>query len=152
MKRIASFAILFVLPLTGCPKAQLQNAAQASENAAIIVQGLETAEIAAHNQGLIPDADHLFIQQQVQSLAAIGKTTDACIGSAGSTGGAVTCINTAIAQVQVIQNNGGLYLKSAQAKSEFSLAISGVETVLQSIVTVLDGQPASAKLPATPAS
>lgn len=139
MKIVRMAAVALLLPLMGCPSASLQKAAQASENAAIIVQGLETAEIAAHSQGLIPDADHLFIQQQVQTLAAIGKTTDSCIAASGANAAAVVCINTALTQVQKIQANGGLYLKSAQAKNDFSLAMSGVEGVLVSIETVLGG-------------
>lgn len=147
--KLALLTAWLALPLllTGCPSAQLQNAAQASENAAIIVQGLETAEIAAHGQGLIPDADHLFIQQQVQSLAAIGKTVDACIGGAGTTKGAVACLQTAVTQVQQIQANGGLYLKSTTAKNDFSVAMSGVEGVLTSVEIMLNGTPA-----ATPAA
>lgn len=144
MKKLALLSIFLALPLTGCPSATLQKAAQASENAAIIVQGMETAEIAAHNQGLIPDADHTFIQEQVENLAAIGKTVDACIGAAGTNAAASTCINTALTQVQAIQANGGLYLKSTEAKNDFSIAISGVEGVLNSIELILNGQPAPA--------
>jgi len=142
MKRLALLSIFLALPLTGCPSATLQKAAQASENAAIIVQGMETAEIAAHTQGLIPDADHQFIQEQVGNLASIGKTVDSCIGAAGSNQAASTCINTALTQVQQIQTNGGLYLKSTTARNDFSIAVSGVEGVLVSIETILNGQPA----------
>jgi len=144
MKRLALLTVPLALCLTGCPSATLQKAAQASENAAIIVQGMETAEIAAHTQGLIPDADHQFIQEQVSNLAAIGKTVDSCIGASGTNAAASTCINTALTQVQQIQANGGLYLKSTEAKNDFSIAISGVEGVLVSIETILNGQPAPA--------
>ena len=143
MKKLALLSIFLALPLTGCPSATLQKAAQASENAAIIVQGLQTAEIAAHNQGLIPDADHQFIEEQILNLSSIGKTVDSCIGSAGTNAAAATCINTGLTEVQAIQANGGLYLKSAQAKSMFSIAMSGVESVLVAVETVL-GQPTPA--------
>ena len=137
-------AMALALCLTGCPSATLQKAAQASQNAAIIVQGMETAEIAAHNQGLIPDGDHQFIQEQVLNLAAIGKTVDSCIGSAGNNQAASVCINTALSQVEQIQANGGLYLKSTAAKNDFSIAVSGVEGILTAVETVLTGQPAPA--------
>lgn len=125
--------------LTGCPNATLQRAAQASQNAAIIVQGLENAEIAAHSQGLIPNADHVFVQREVATLAAMGKTTDSCIAGAGSTTGAVACINTAVTQIDKINADGALYLKSTTAKQDFSIAMSGVKTVLLSIETTLTG-------------
>ena len=84
MKKYIAFAslVLVAIVLTGCPAqngSQLQQAAQASENAAIIMQGFENAEIAAYQQGLIPAADHQFIQKEVATVAALGKTTDSCI-------------------------------------------------------------------------
>lgn len=139
----AALALAPAILLIGCPAdtATLQRAAQASENAAIVVQGLETAEIAAHNQGLIPDADHQFIQKEVLTISALGKTTDSCIGGAGTTAGAVVCINTAVTQITQIEADGGLYLKSASAQQQFSIATNAVKTVLLAVETTLTGQP-----------
>lgn len=124
--------------LTGCPDATTsQKAAQASQNAAIIVQGLETAEIAAHQQGLIPDDDHKFIQTEVLALAQVGKTVDSCIRSAGAAAGTVSCISTAVNEIDQMQSEGAMQLKSTQAKQEFSIAISGVKAVLVSVQTVV---------------
>ena len=151
MKRfiLASLALALVAPvlmLTGCPKnaSTLQKAALASENAAIVVRSMETAEIAAYQQGLIPAGDHLFIQQQVVTLSALGKTTDTCIGNAGTTAGAVVCINSAVTQIDQINTNGGLYLKSAKAQELFTTAMGSIKTVLVSIETVLNGVPVAA--------
>lgn len=145
---LATIALAATLPLVGCPAntATLQKAAQASENAAIVVQELETAEIAAHQQGLIPDADHQFIQQQVLTLSSIGKTVDSCIGAAGTQAGAVVCLNTASGQIAQINANGGLYLKSTEAKQIFSIAMVGLQAALAVVQTELTGQ-----TPATPA-
>ena len=76
MKRVIALTCLMLVAivLTGCPAqngSQLQQAATASENAAIIMQGFENAEITAHTQGLIPDADHQFIQKEVATVAAL---------------------------------------------------------------------------------
>jgi hypothetical protein len=147
-KQLHSLAILgmlslCLLPLIGCPKnaSQLQQAAQASENAAIIAQGLEQSEIAAHQQGLIPDADHEFVQQEVLALASLGKTTDTCIANAGTAAGALVCINATITAVEQMQADGATHLKSAQAQQDFSIAISGVKAVLLSIQVQLGGPP-----------
>jgi hypothetical protein len=149
MKLSALFLLsaLLVLPLTGCPAnsgTQLQQAATASENAAIIVQGFENAEIAAHTQGLVSDADHQFIQQQLATVAQLGKTTDTCIADASASQGAVNCINAAVSEIQRINSSGGLYIKSTTAKADFQVAMSGVQAVLVAIETTL-GAPAPAK-------
>lgn len=155
MKRIPLFsgflpwclaASLLPLGLAGCPSAtsaQLQSAAQASDNAAVIVRGLETAEISAHQQGLIPDADHQFIQTEILALAQLGKTTDACIGTAGSAAGAVTCLQTAATTVSQIQAEGATRLKSPQAQQDFNIALTGMKTVLDSLAVVLQPAPST---------
>lgn len=150
MKKYIAFAslVLVAIVLTGCPAqngSQLQQAAQASENAAIIMQGFENAEIAAYQQGLIPAADHQFIQKEVATVAALGKTTDSCIASAATPGGAVSCINTALTEIDQINSDGGLYLKSATAKQDFTLAMTGIKTVLVSIETMLGSAPTITK-------
>ena len=149
MKRLILAGIAPVIfMLTGCPAqngSQLQQAAQASENAAIIMQGFENGEIAAYQQGLIPVADHQFIQKEVATVAALGKTTDSCIGAAGTPGGAVSCINTALNEIDQINADGGLYLKSAAAKQDFTLAMTGIKTVLVSIETMLGSAPTATK-------
>ena len=144
MKRITVLLSLSLVSagalfLTGCPAKsnQLQEAAQASENAAIIVQGFQNAEIAAHQQGLISDADHQFIQKELLTVATLGQTTDSCIAAAANSTGAVGCISTAVTEIDQINADGGLYIKSATAKQDFSIAMTGVKTVLVSIETML---------------
>lgn len=133
-----------VLTLAGCPSGTTQQkAAQASENAAIIVQGLQASEIAAHNQGLIPDADHTFIETEVLALSQVGKTVDSCIRTAGTPAGTVSCLNLAVNQVDQMQAEGALKLKSTQAKQDFSIALTGVKAVLVSIQAVVNTAPAT---------
>ena len=154
MKRPLFAALaLAVLALTGCPanQSQLQKAATASEDAVIGVQAFQQGEIAAYNQGkacvaagtqgciVISDADHLFIQQSVEGIAQLDKTTNTCIGSAGSASGAVTCANSAIARITQMQADGDLHIKSAQARQDFDLAMIGARTALSVISTILGG-------------
>lgn len=162
MKRLAVLLVLTVgaLVLTGCPSStstsQRQQAAQASQNASIIVEGFQSGEIATYNQGksclaaattdvakaacvVISDEDHQFIQKELVTLAEIGKTADSCIGNTSDSAGIVTCINTATTNVTQIYNDGGLYIKSSSAKKDFQLALIGVKTALSVISTVLGG-------------
>lgn len=161
MKRISVLAVLAMATLlSGCPSGtsttQRQQAAQASQNASIIVQGFQSGEIAMYDGGknclaaattdtakaacvVISDEDHQFIQKQLVTLATVGKTTDSCIGSTTTTAGIVACVNTAVQSVDQINNDGGLYIKSPQAKQNFQLAMVGVKTALSVISTVLGG-------------
>lgn len=139
---IMALGLLFgVLALTGCPSGAVQQAAQASANAAIALKSAQQGEIAAFKSGYIPAADHQFVEQQFLTIGELGQTTDSCIKSASNNNGAITCLNSALTQLNTINSQGGTYLKSAPAKSYFSLAVSAVESVLASIDTTLGGTP-----------
>lgn len=154
MKKIPGTILLAIAlaGLTGCPAntSQLQKAATASEQAMIVVQGFQQGEILAYNQGkacagtpgclVISDDDHLFIQQSVETIARLDKTTNSCIGSAGTPAAAVTCANTAIAAIDQLQADGSLHIKSVTAKQDFSLAMIGAKTALTVIATILGGK------------
>ena len=153
MKRILGLVAAFAVTLSmvGCPAntSQLQKAATASEQAVIVVQGFQQGEILAYNQGkacdgtpnclVISDEDHLFIQQSVKTIYTLDKTTNTCIAMAGSTAGAVTCANSAIATVSQLQADGAMRLKSPTAKQDFALAMTGAKAALQVISTILGG-------------
>jgi len=146
--------LLLVLPLTGCPanQSQLQKAATASEQAMIVVQGFQQGEILAYNQGnacvqaggqncvVISAQDHLFIQQSVESIYTLDKTTNVCIGSAGTAAAATTCANSAMDSITQLQASGDLHIKSATAKQDFDLALIGAKTALSVIATILGGK------------
>ena len=150
MKRLAILALsASILPLAGCPMTatQQQQVLKASDEAAIVVAGGQKAETAAFQQGLIPAAEHHFMEQQFASLGQIGKTVDSCVAASGSKGAMLTCLNTAITSVDAINANGGLFLKSTSAKNEYAAVMLGVRTVLASIDATLGGTP-----PAAPAT
>ena len=150
---LIAVALPLMLGLTGCPanQSQLQKAATASEQAMVVVQGFQQGEILAYNQGkacelagtpgcvVISDADHLFIQQSVETIATLDKTTNACIRSAGTSAAAVSCASTAIASIAQLQADGDLHIKSATAKQDFDLAMIGAKTALNVISTILGG-------------
>ena len=140
--------------LCGCPanQSQLQKAATASREAVTVVQGFQQGEILAYNQGktcaqsgaqgcvVISDEDHLFIQQSVSTIFELDKTTNTCIGAAGSASVAVTCANSAIVAIDQLQAQGALHIKSASAKQEFEIAMIGARTALVIISTILGGK------------
>ncbi len=146
MGKIVKSMLLFVVALcmAGCTPASIKKAAQASENASNIVKNLETAEIAAVKSGLVPVSDDVVIQQGISAVSSVGLTVDSCITNSGNTAGAVACINTAVTQIQALQQAGALHLKSQAAQSEFSIAISGVEGVLLAVDTQLGATPPAA--------
>lgn len=149
-----SATLLVAIGLTGCPanQSQLQKAATASQQAMIVVQSFQQGEIAAYNQGkqcvssgaqgciVISDADHLFIQQSVQTIAQLDKTTNTCIAAAPNTGAAVTCASSAISTISQLEADGNTHIKSAQAKQAFDIAMVGANTALQVITTILGGK------------
>lgn len=145
MSRTISLIGVAVIAFTlcGCPAStttqQREQAAKASQNISIILQGAQQAEIIAHTQGLIPDADHVFVEQQFQTIAILGETTDACILKAVDTPGTITCLNTAVTAVDQINAQGGLALKSDKAKTDFAVAMTGIRTVLATVSATLGG-------------
>jgi hypothetical protein len=145
-KRITTIAAVLALSIaglfmSGCPAnvQQRQQAAAAAQNISIIVGDFQQGEIASYNAGLIPEADHIFIQKEMVTVATLGKTADSCILVAVDTPGVVTCLNSAANSIDKINSDGGLYLKSDKAKTTFQLAMIGVKTTLTSIASVLGG-------------
>ena len=155
MKRIIciAFAGVLALGMVGCPanQGQLQKAATASEDAMIVVRGLQQGETLAYNQGkacvaagnqgcvVISDSDHLFIQQSVETIFRLDKTTNACILAAQTDAAAATCATSAIATIDQLQTDGALHLKSPTAEQDFALAMIGAKTTLGVIATLLGG-------------
>ena len=127
------------LPLIGCPAGTQQSAAKASLQVTVVMQSAQQGEIAAHNSGLIPDADHQFIQKQFITLAETDKAANLCIQQAPNKGAIISCLNVAVNTVDGINKEGGLALKSPSAQANFSLAMTSIKGILQSIEVTLGG-------------
>lgn len=128
------------LPLIGCPAGTQQSAAKASLQVTVVMQSAQQGEIAAHNSGLIPDADHQFIQKQFITLAEADKAANACISAAPNKGAVISCLNAAINTVDGINKEGGTFLKSPAAQANFTLALTSIKSILQTIEVTLGGQ------------
>jgi hypothetical protein len=141
VKRLIAVAgsFLLAIALTGCPAGTQQDAAKASLQVTVVMTAAQQVEITAHNQQLIPDSEHAFIQKQFKSLAEVDKTANTCISAAATKGAVVICINAAVDQVEQINQQGGLYLKSPTAQSDFSMAIASIKGILQTISVTLGG-------------
>jgi hypothetical protein len=127
------------LALMGCPAAQRQQVAQALQTASTVVQSFQQAEIVSHNQGVVSDDDHHFIEQQLLTVAAAGKTADSCVQTTTTVAGDIACVNTMATMVDQVNTQGGLYIKSAQAKQDFQLAMTGLKAALATINAILGG-------------
>jgi len=142
-----------LLPLCAfkaCTQDQLTQAAQASDTAAQIVNELQLTETNAYNLQLVPKEDHLFIQREILALSQLGTTTDNCIRNAGNAAGAVVCANSAIDAASQMQAEGATGLKSTSAQQQFALAITGIKSVLQSLLVTLGSPPRPAPPAPTP--
>jgi hypothetical protein len=141
-RKVAVFAsILICLSLlVACTDAQRQQAAQAAQDASIVVKNFQEGEILAYQQGAIPVDDHAFIQKSLITVSVMGKTLDGCIKTATNNAGIVTCANSAVATVDQLNTDGALYLKSDKAKSTFQLAMIGTKTSLGIIATIFGGK------------
>lgn len=138
-KRLLPLLLPMVL-LAGCPAGtNQQKIAQAAQDAQIVVQGFQQVEIVAYQAGTITVDDHQFIQQELKSVAAMGKTADSCIQTATTKAGTVQCVNAALATIDQINNDGALGIKSTDAKQKFQIAMIGVRSALSVIVTIEGG-------------
>jgi type II secretory pathway pseudopilin PulG len=153
MKRLLLWGSLsLTLVLTACPNSTQQaQIAQAALTASTVASAAQQAEITAYQQGkqcppssstclTISDADHHFIQEQFATLGTVGKTLDGCIRSSGTPAGAVACISTATSAVDQINQQGGLYIKSPQAKQDFQAAMAALKVALVAISQVIGGK------------
>jgi len=138
MKRLLFLAPL-VLCLAGCPAGTQQSAAKASLQVTVVMQSAQQGEIAAHNSGLIPDPEHQFIQKQFITLAEADKAANACISAAPNKGAVIACLQTAVNTVDGINTEGGTFLKSPAAQANFTLALTSIKSILQTIEVTLGG-------------
>lgn len=127
--------------LTGCPAGTQQDAAKASLQVTIVMNAAQRVEISAHNSRMIPDSDHQFIQKQFITLAEADKAANTCISQAANHGAVIACVNTAIATVDQINQQGGTFLKSESAKANFNMALTSIKSILQTISVTLGGTP-----------
>lgn len=127
------------LVLIGCPAQQRQQVAQALQTASTVVQSFQQAEIVSHNQGVISDDDHHFIEQQLLTIAGAGKSADTCVKTTTTVAGDIACVNTMVTMVDQVNSQGGTYIKSAQAKQDFTLAMTGLKAALQTVTAILGG-------------
>ena len=131
-------AILLAVVMAGCPSATTQQkAALAAQNASTIVVAFQKSEISSFQAGLVPAADHQFIEAQLVTVGQLGLTLDSCIRTATTSAGTVACVNTATATINQINTDGGLYIKSAGAKQDFQLAMTSLNAALAVLTTVI---------------
>jgi hypothetical protein len=133
---------MVALMLAGCPLNTTQRGqiAQALHQTSIVVMDAEQAEIIAYHQGLVPADEHILIQQQFLSVGELGKATDDCVKSAGATAAALACLKGELATLDTINAQGGLHLKSPQAKADFAAAMNSAKAVVQGIYIALGGK------------
>ena len=146
MKKLRRLGGLLALSLfigwcsIGCKPSDQQNAAKASLQVTNVLQAAQDGEIAAHNQKLLSDEDHQFIQRQFITLAEADKATNLCISQAANKGAVINCLNTAVNTVDGINKEGGTFIKNPNTQATFNLTLTSVKSILQTIIAVMGGQ------------
>lgn len=127
--------LLMVFSLA-CPQSTQHKAAEAAQNASIIVQTYQTTEIQLHSQGIISDGDHKVIERELLSVAQMGIALDSCIRAASSQNAVSNCAGTAVTTLNTIASDGRLGIHSPQAVQDFQLAMTGITSAIQIIEVV----------------
>lgn len=83
--RLASVLVLLCVSLTACASAPAskqdtaRRLALVSESYAVALQHLQAWEISQHQNGSVPDADHVVWQRRIERLALAGKAANDAI-------------------------------------------------------------------------
>lgn len=134
---------------TGCPasNSDLRNVAVAAQDASIAVKTFQLAEVEAYSvqqksignpaEWPISKQDHILVQGLLEDIANVGLTLDAGIRSAHTRADAIGCIDAALNELLRLQQQGTLHIKNQDTKAKFTIAVTGAQTALQSIRTML---------------
>jgi len=141
MKRITTICagLLLALVMAGCTPATQTKVANAVLTASTVIKSFQAAEINSHQQGLISEADHQFIQLELGNVAVAGKALDSCVASATNVQGDLVCLSTAQTAIDQIDAAGGDGINSAQAKRDFKAAMAEFKISLATIQAVIGG-------------
>ena len=130
-------AILIGGLLMGCEESAVKKAAQAADGFAISVKALQQAEMAAHVQGLIDDAEHRDLQGYFLDVASAGLELDNAIRVAQSKPKAVETLQAAIASLDRMLNQAVPHLKNPKARETMQALILSAKSFLATIAAVI---------------
>lgn len=130
-------AILISGLIVGCDQSAVKKAAQAADGFSISVKALQQAEMVAHVQGLIDDAEHRDLEGYFLDVANTGLELDSAIRVAQSKPKAVEALQAAIASLDRLLNQGVLHLKNPKAKEAMQALILSAKSFLATIAALI---------------
>jgi len=137
-RKAVFLVILLALMLTACPKASVvRQAAVASQSASIAVQAFQQAEIQSFESGVVSVDDHATIQGLLAQVGQVGKTLDSALRSANDNQSALADVNTAVAAIDSLNQQGLLHIKNKDIQAKWTIAMAGAKAALNSIAAML---------------
>ncbi len=139
--RILAIALLVpLLVALGCEQSKLKKVAQAAEGFSLTVKAFQDAEIAAHQQGLVDDAEHKEIERALVDVAHAGLELDNIVRAAGlKVPGpkALAALDQAYTSLDNLFTSGVLHVKNARARQDLEALLLSAKGFLATISAVL---------------
>lgn len=137
-RKAVVLVICLVLMLAACPKASVvRQAAVASQSASIAVQAFQQAEIDSFQSGAVSVDDHATIQGLLAQVGQVGKTLDSALRAANDNQSALADVNTAVAAIDSLNQQGLLHIKNKDVQAKWTIAMAGAKAALNSIAAML---------------
>jgi len=146
MKHRNLLALALLLPLLfalGCEQSKLKKAAMAADGFSVTVKAFQEAEISAHQQGLVDDAEHKAIEAAVADLARAGLELDNAVRLASANtagprpGGALAALDQAYASLDNLFHAGVLHIKNPKARQDLQALLLSAKGFLATLSAVL---------------
>lgn len=130
MRRVPLFAVtlLATFMATGCP-----SATQSLKDFRVTLSAVQQAEIVAHQDGFIADADHMTNEQVIEDVAQAGLAADEALLVLKSNTGALAALGQALADLDQLNTIGATHIKNATEQQAFHLAVQATITVVQNV-------------------
>jgi hypothetical protein len=131
--RVSSFGLLCfaAVALAGCPGSVVHKVTVAQHDFRIAVQAFQDTEIALHNQGgVISDDVHIQIQTGIQKVAQAGVDLDTALASNAPTSTLKTKLDSIMALLDDLNNQGLLGVKNQNAKLALTSALLAVKGIV----------------------
>ena len=143
MKHRNLLALALLLPLVfalGCEQSKLKKAAMAADGFSVTVKAFQEAEVSAHQQGLVDDAEHKAIEAAIADMARAGLELDNAVRVASTnTPGpkALAALDQAYASLDNLFNVGVLHIKNPKARQSLQALLLSAKGFLATISAVL---------------
>jgi hypothetical protein len=135
---IGVFLIAALLFAASCDQGKLKRLAQAANGFALTVRSFQQAEIAAYNQQLVSQDEHVAIQRALLDVANAGIELDSAIRLAQSKPKASGALQAALASLDRLVSEGVLHVKNPKVRHDLETLLLSAKGFLTTISAVLE--------------